>query len=57
MSLFDLDQIMGIFRAFRRDDTPEIANLKTEEAISPQSTPSHATRPKCLNVRFRHNGP
>jgi hypothetical protein len=25
---------MLIFRAFRRDDTPEIANLKTDEAYT-----------------------
>jgi hypothetical protein len=32
MSLFDLDQVICIFRAFRRDDTPEMANLKADEA-------------------------
>jgi hypothetical protein len=39
----------------KQDDTPEIANLKTDTAISPQTTPNHDARPKCLNVRFRHS--
>jgi hypothetical protein len=34
MYLFDLDHVMMIFRAFRRDGTPEMANLKTDAAQS-----------------------
>jgi hypothetical protein len=41
MSLFDLAQVMLTFRAFRRDDTPEMANLKTDASISPQTTHDH----------------
>jgi hypothetical protein len=38
MYFFDLAQVMLTFRAFRRDDTPEMANLKADAAISPQTT-------------------
>jgi Rhodopirellula transposase DDE domain len=40
----------------KQDDTPEIANLKTDTAISPQTAPDHDACPKCLYVRFRHCG-
>jgi hypothetical protein len=39
MSVFDLAQEMLAFRAFRRDDTPEMANLNADEATLPQTTP------------------
>jgi hypothetical protein len=35
MYLFDLGQLMLAFRAFRRDDTPEMANVKADDAITP----------------------
>jgi hypothetical protein len=35
MYFFDLAHLKLIFRTFRRDDTPEMANLKAGEAISP----------------------
>jgi hypothetical protein len=35
---------MGIFRAFRRDDTPEIANLKADEAYTREITPDKPRR-------------
>jgi hypothetical protein len=33
---FVLDHVMMIFRAFRRDDTPEVATLKTDASYSIQ---------------------
>jgi hypothetical protein len=55
MSLFDLAQVMLTFRAFRRDDTPEMANLKTDEAYTPETTPNNLAASKCLKFSFRHD--
>src|SRR5580700_3412779 len=42
MSVFDLAQIMGLFRAFRRDDTLEMANLEADAANNRQQHPVFA---------------
>jgi hypothetical protein len=55
MSLFDLAQVMLTFRAFRRDDTTEMANLKADAAYPPLATPDNLAGAKCLNFNFRHD--
>jgi hypothetical protein len=39
MYFFDLAHVIIIFRTFRRDDTPEMANLKTDAAKGFETPP------------------
>jgi hypothetical protein len=55
MYFFDLAHVIIIFRTFRRDDTPEMANLKTDAAYTPESTPDDLAGSKCLKFKFRHD--
>jgi hypothetical protein len=53
MFFFDHAQVILIFRAFRRDDTPEMANLKADEAWPASAWP--VTAMAASRVRHHRN--